>query len=412
MSVDAAIAMSSRQRLWRVAGVAAVVLTLTAGLWAWAPWRAAPPVPPDPDLAEVDPEAARLIAVARQRACSEPGSARAWGRLGQALRAHGFGAEANDCFAVAERLDGREPRWPYLRGLTMVLTEPAPGIECLRRAVQRCSGEQTAPQMRLAEVLLEQGRLTEAETCLLEVLEREPHAIRAHLGLGRLALAREDWRSAVQELKACLRDEHARKLARTLLAEAWTRLGEPDSARDEARQAEELPEDEPWPDPFVEEVERLQVGLRPRLARADALARQGHAAEAVALLEETVRKRPEATDAWLLLGQVLLRRQALDPAGRAFGEALHLQPDSVEGWFGLGCVQSLQGRNREAAESFNRAIAGKADHTLAHYNLGQCLRRLNDPDGAARAFRQALTCQPDYAPAREGLEALPAITPP
>jgi tetratricopeptide (TPR) repeat protein len=345
-----------------LAAAAAVVLALGGGLWLWLAGREVPPAPPDPDLSEVDPEAARLIAGARRRVEAEPRSASAWGRLGQALRAHDLGAEANDCFLRAERLAPREPRWPYLRGLTLVLTSPAEGIACLERAVSLCGAQPAAPRLRLAEVLLEQGRLEEAEAHFGRALSQSPDA-RARLGLARLALARDDWDGALEHLAACQDDPHARKLAHTLRAEALFRRGQSDTAREEARQAEESPEGEPWPDPFVAEVERLQVGLRVRLARADALARQGREEEAITLLEETARLRPDEADVWLLLGQVHLRRKALEPAGLALAEAVRLRPNSVEGWFGLGCVESLRGRPERAADCFRRAKKkGDADH--------------------------------------------------
>src|SRR5213079_2958398 len=120
-------------------------------------------------------------------------------RLGMVLRAHDFDAEANRCFEEAERLDPREPRWPYLRGQTLVLTDPEAGILCLRRAVQCCGDSPTAPRLRLAEALLEQGRLDEAQSHLEQAARRDP---RARLAWGRLALLREDWRGALAHLEA------------------------------------------------------------------------------------------------------------------------------------------------------------------------------------------------------------------
>jgi tetratricopeptide (TPR) repeat protein len=255
-------------------------------------------------------------------------------------------------------------------------------------------------------VLLEQGRLEEAEAHLKHLLRAAPEDARVRLGLARLALARSEWREALGHLAHAVEDPHARKAAHTLAADARSRLGEDGEARRELRQAAESPEDEPWLDPFVVEVERMQVGVRVRLAEADALLRRGRPADAVRLLEEIVRDGPDSAAAWLRLGQALLVLGEHEAARRALEQAVERQPDSVEAWFRLGCARYFLGGHREAADAFRRALHLKPDHTLAHYDLGQCLKQLGDADGAAEEFRQTLHCQPDYAPARAGLRSL------
>jgi cytochrome c-type biogenesis protein CcmH/NrfG len=167
-----------------------------------------------------------------------------------------------------------------------------------------------------------------------------------------------------------------------------------------------LPEDLPWPDDFVEEVERMQVGVRARLARAEALLRRGEVARAVALLEEVVRDRPEHAAAWLLLGRTLAQEKRLDGAERALARVVELEPESVEGWFQLGVVRVYRRDPRGAREAFGRAVRQKPDHTLGHYNLGLCARELGDRAGARAAFESALRCQPDFEPARKALAGL------
>ncbi len=400
-------APTSRRRPRTLAALGVlIVAALGLGGWLWLRPREAPPAPPEVDLAEADPEVVAVVTRARGRVASDPCSGQAWGRLGQVLRAHGYGTEANVCLAEAEHLDPTEPRWPYLRGLTLVLTDPGAGVPCLERAVVLCGDEPAAPRLRLAEVLLEQGRLDEVEAHLRQALRRSSHDPRVHLEFARLALGRAHWRDALEHLSFCAEDPHARKMAHALRADAWSRLGEIERARDEAKQAADLPEDVPWPDPFVQEVEDLQVGVRVRLAAAGALLRQGRPREAVALLGEIVRSRPESVPAWLQLGQVLLDLKEHGPAERAFAEAVGRAPDAVEAWFGRGCASFFLGRTREAAEDFRRAVGLKPDHVLAHFNLGQCLKQLDDPAGAAREFREALRCRPGHAPARAALRDL------
>jgi tetratricopeptide (TPR) repeat protein len=407
---EVAVPLARRSRRRLIAGAAAAVAVLAVGVGAWLWTRGTPPPPPLPDLADVDAEVANAVRAARGAVHANPRSADAWGRLGKVLRAHDFDVESNLCFEEAERLDPREPRWPYLRGRTLVQTDPAAGIPCLRRAVERCGDSPLAPHLLLAEVLMEQGRLDEAKSQLEQAARREPAdprtRLRVRLAWGRLALMQEDWRGALENLEPCLNDAQARKLALNLRAEAWRQLGEPERARAEQRQAAGLPDDPGWPDPFVEEVLRLQQGLRPRLAQADAMIRGGRPGEALALLAETVDRYPTSDQVWLLLGEAWSHVGRTDQAQRAFEEAVRVAPEAAEAWFRLGVFQARLGRQREAADSFRRTIRLKPDHADAHFNLGHRLKMLGDLAGAAEEFRAALRCRPDYGAARDALKAM------
>src|SRR5262249_34745900 len=131
-------------------GTAALVAGLAWFAWAWLAASGPPPV----GLTGADPDVAAARAEARSALRQCPRSGAAWGRLGMVLRAHDFGPEANACFAEAERLDPRDPRWPYLQGLTLLLTDLDAGIAKVRRAVELCKPLNTTPQLRLAEALL------------------------------------------------------------------------------------------------------------------------------------------------------------------------------------------------------------------------------------------------------------------
>jgi tetratricopeptide (TPR) repeat protein len=360
------------------------------------------------DLAGADPEVAALVESTRKEVLAAPRSADRWGRLGMVLRAHGFAAESTACFAQAQRLDPREPRWPYYRGLTLVLTDPVAGLACLRRAVDRLADGPAAPRFRLVEVLLEQGDLDDAGRHLEQAQQREPGHPRGRLLQARLALARQDGKAALAGLEGCWDDPRARRQTRLLAAEAWQRLG--DAARAEKALAEAAPlgPDVPWDDPFVEEVNRLVVGVRARLAWAGALAGHGQAGEAVGVLQGVVEDYPREVSAWVMLGRALQQQDQLGPAEGALLRAVAIDPGSVEGWFHLGVVRVFRGRKREAGDTFAAVLRLKPDHARAHFYRGLCLRDTGDPAGARRAFEQALRCQPDYEEARRALREVTA----
>jgi tetratricopeptide (TPR) repeat protein len=367
---------------------------------AWRHWRS--PALPELDLASVDPAIVEKIDAARAELRAAPRSATAWGRLGMVLRAHGFGGEANDCFAQAERLDPSDPRWPYLHGLTVALTDRDAAIPLLQRAADR-SRNNSAPRLRLAEVLMLQGKVEDAERHFRSVANIDSGNVRAELGLARIARQQEDFDAALGHLNQALASPLARKAVLTMRAEVHAQRGSTAAARADLAQAAALPDDPPWPDPMVEDVERLTVGVEARLVLAEHLFRQGRAGEAIALLEDTARSTPTSDAVFLALGYTLLRMNQPAQAESSLRRAVELAPAAAEAHFQLGNALFLQQQTASAAASFRAAIHCNPGHALAHYNLGHCLMRQGDRSGAIGEFRAAMRYRPNYADAHTNL---------
>jgi Flp pilus assembly protein TadD len=161
-------------------------------------------------------EVRRAIDQARHQVLDQPHAADAWGHLGKVLLAHLFSDEADFCFAQAARLDPANRLWPYARGLIVVKTAPEKGVPLLRQAIAgggAPSEERAAMSMQLAEVLLENGDLDEAETLFRQEQEVVPNSPRATFGLGLIARARGDEAAAARLLLVARRSPFARKKA-------------------------------------------------------------------------------------------------------------------------------------------------------------------------------------------------------
>lgn len=321
------------------------------------------------------------------------------------LLAHEFGTEADACFEQAERLNASDPRWPYLRGLKLAMLDRAAAVPLFERAADRSTSD-PAPRLRLAETQLLQGRLDSAEQHFRKVLELAPHDARAELGLARIALKNGDPRASLELLRNPLVSPFSAKAARTVQVEVLERLGDDSGAQKALLQANELPADLPWPDEFVEQVERLRVGIQARLALADQISRQGRGPEALEMLQEIIDEGPDSSPAHFLKGEVLLRLNQFANAEAAFRQAAALAPDSSESLFQLGNALFLQKKYKDAAHEYRQAIDRKGEHALAHYNLGHCLVKFDQSEAAIAAFRESLRFQPDYAPAHMNLADL------
>src|SRR5438094_526400 len=109
-----------------------------AGAFYWR-WRKAeiPPIRTE----GLDAEVVSAIDRARNDVEAKPRSAAAWGRLGMVLFAQDLYDDCIPIFAEAERLDAKDARWPYYRGLAVVLHHPEEGIAALRHARDLAPGD-------------------------------------------------------------------------------------------------------------------------------------------------------------------------------------------------------------------------------------------------------------------------------
>jgi tetratricopeptide (TPR) repeat protein len=377
--------------------VLAAVLSGGIAVYIWQ--RAAAIEPPVIQLAGVDPAVAEAIDAARAAVIRSPRSGKAWGQLGMVLYAHHFLNEAAPCFGQAEKLDPSEPRWPYLEGGILQHTDTDAAIAKYRRAADLSSEGLDSPGLALGDLLLSLGRLDEAEREFTRLPELDESNARARLGLGRLAFFRGDYSASLAHLRQAAQDKHTCQAAHLLMAEVYQRKGDLQSAQEERRQAAEAPADLPWPAPMDAEVKSLETGEQANLARQGQLMDQGKLAEAVALLQQTVRDYPTSARAWGLLGDGYLKMKDLGRAEEALTRAAQLGSNSLEVPLDLGLVYLLRGDRQTALLYFRQVIQKKPDFALAHFYIGRCLLQAGDRAGALGAFEAALRCKPDIVQA-------------
>lgn len=203
----------------------------------------------------------------------------------------------------------------------------------------------------------------------------------------------------------------------------------------------------------------MRTTVEQTIKRAQAMARQGKAAEAEALYRSVLDRFPNnrnaqaglaalstggpsqqqappprsAVDALLALQQRGLHRELLDQgkvlaeqypgsifllnllgithaslgekaeAMEYFRRTVALKPDYADGHNNLGNVLRDFGRHEEAAAAYRRSIAIRPDQPQAHYNLATALVSLGEGDAAAASFRRAIMLKPDYAAAHFSL---------
>ena len=377
------------------------VLAILAARLLWL--RQTLPSPPEVDLDHVEPMVADAIGVARDRVRARPRDPAAWGELGMVLHVHDLHELALASYAQAERLAPENPAWPYLAG--SITLDPRQRLDAFRRAFARAGPEPTA-RIRLAETLLEQGQMDESRSLLEDALRVDPGDARAHLALARIAMARGDPRAAIPHLRLCLDRAGDVAPAWQLLAEAYHRAGDAGRAADARARAASSPPKHFWRDPYLDQVAVRASGTVGIGRRARALHDAGRGPEAVALLEELVRRNPDSAIARAGLGRMLVLVGQFAAAEPHLRQALAIEADQTEVRLYLATAIRQQSRCSEAVVEYRRVIDRQPDHAAALLGLGQCLAELGDREGAAAALASALRYQPDNLPARKSLAAV------
>jgi tetratricopeptide (TPR) repeat protein len=396
---------------WRFGLTLLLVALAAAGATVWYfLHRPTAPLPPDVNLGDADPAFVAVVEAARDRIRLEPASVAAWVELGKVLRATGYSVEAAVCFHQAGKLEPSNPRWPYLCGEALALSDGARALPSLRRAVELCertNADSTAARLRLAETLLGQGLADEAEPHLRRALESDPANPAAHFNLGQLAFLRNDLKQSGEHLRRCLDSPIARQRASARLADVCLRQKDTAGSAEFSRLAASLPLDHNRDDPWLAECMQHAVGLSSRFRRIEQLEAQGRLREAVFLLRDLAPAAPDYR-ASLALGKDLSLLGDHAGAESALRAALEREPENVQSHYYLCRVLWAQAEKcqreggtgaprffRDAAKHGRRAIARKSDFGLAHLFLGLSLKGLGERTEALAELRLAVLCSPN-----------------
>jgi tetratricopeptide (TPR) repeat protein len=353
------------------------------------------PDPPSPNLDRTDESAQRLVRSARQKVEASPRSGAEWGQYGLVLRGYGFSTEARAAFAQAERLDPKNPRWPYFQAMLFTVDQPQKALEKLHQAVELCGNEPEMPRFRLASLMVEAGDKKTAVSELETLLAAKPDYAPARLLLARCELARGNVEGAIVQARKCTDDPRTAKASWTLLANLYRRQGREDLASQALASAALKPADAEANDSFEAEADMLRRDPRMLSGRGHTLLAAGRLVEAEPIIEELIQKYPAYPDTWLLLGRLQFLRGQFAAAEHSLRNHMQLDSRSTQGLFQLGMALLNQNRHLEAAQVFAEATRLKPDFGPAHHNRGVALGRAGRFDEAILAFQECVRHNPE-----------------
>jgi superkiller protein 3 len=397
---------------WQRVAFAVVVAGLVAAplLW-WLRTSREPAAPSPPDVAVADPDVADAVARARAEVVARPKDASAWSQLGMTFLANGLVGPARPCFAEAGRLEPGDPRWPYLEGVSLQMSDPAAALPCWRRAAE-CPGEDAralTTRLRCAEALLTDGRPGEADGFLRAAATLNPGSPRVHFDLGLSAAARGRSDDAAGEFRHCLDEPAARRKACAHLAAILAAQGKGKEAAEFARRADGLPPDGDWPDPILSETVPFTVGRESLFLQAEKQQQQGNLRGAAELFDRVIRRYPDEGRAYAKLGLVLAEVGDYAAAENVLRAGLAQNPELVQGHYFLAValfhqaeragVLTPTSRDKMAGAlaAATRATELKPDHGFAHLYRGLALKNLGRKEDALSALREAVRCTPEAA---------------
>ena len=171
---------------------------------------------------------------------------------------------------------------------------------------------------------------------------------------------------------------------------AWSKMDQPDRAREDWRTAEGLAPKDP----------------EMRLNRGADFLRQGKLDEAIEALESALALDANHPTVHSNLGTAFERRGDLERAIACYDRAIALVPDYAKAYSNRGFAQYRRGAYAEALQDCERAVALEPELAMAHVNRAHALAALGRTEDARNAYREVLELDADPAVEEEALRGL------
>ena len=320
---------------------------------------------------QVRAQHASLMAIVQTPTANAARRADAYGDMGKLLMAAALHDDAEPHLRRAQTLAPDDARWPYYLGHLYRTTGALEESVAAFSQVLSIRPDDPLTLLWLGEVHLLLGRPEEADPLFRTQLAMQPDSVVAHVGIGRAALAANDYAGAVEFLEAGLRLSGQTAVGvHYPLALAYRGLGRFDRAEAHMRQRADvaiLAED-----PLMEELDTLIESPR-------AYERRGNRA---------------------------LSRRDWVTAAEHFRRGLVLEPGDPTLRHRLATVLFQMGDPGGAFVEFERILQTSPDFALAHFSLGVLLEGAGRRPEAIARFETAARHEPAYVEARLALAGL------
>ena len=270
--------------------------------------------------------------------------------LGRASRLIDSG-DLTEAEAALQAVLEQEPQlvlaWQQLGDVLERRERPRQALEAYRRAFEESAGDAASAGLKVAELLLLEGRVGEAREHALAVAEREPMANDV---LAQAALVEDDLKAAEEYLQRAI-DGRGPQVAPLITKLAWLNV-------------------------------------------------QDRFEETATLSDEVLAEFGERSDRGILGHLYLYRGTALAALGRekeaegAYREAIALRPELLGAYSSLAFLQALTGRGAEVGRTLQEMVTVNPNPG-AYAEAVRALRAMNDPRSADGVLGEALRQWPE-----------------
>ena len=129
----------------------------------------------------------------------------------------------------------------------------------------------------------------------------------------------------------------------------------------------------------------------------------GQLQEALNALNRLEKEYPSDSLLFNIRGACYAGLGKLDLAIKSYHKAIELKPDYSDAFYNLGNVLRQDKKIEEAISSFNNALAIEPNYIAAQFNLGVSLQELGELDDAADEYEELLPKNPNNFEARTNL---------
>lgn len=360
-------------------------------------------------LTHLDSQAGALVTELAGTLERDPTDGYRWLDLCLALYSHTVIDLAEDCFwQAALRLD-QDGRPPYfLARIKERSGQPRAALDLYQEAMDRAPNQGWL-RWRAGYAALALGDLDRAQADFDAALQASPGLTAALAGAARVALQQGDAQKAADLLEGVRGDsqDEATSLAQ-ILATAYQRLGRAEEAAAlRAGLGPKAQAEEPWTDPWQQEVGKFATGFGVAMQQVAAMLAANQVDPAIATLEGLLAQHEERDEVYLRLGTAYGMKGDFERARAAFNTVV--DKSSARGYALEGLARSylLQAEGTQPpeqglllAEALRLADAAAADPQTppgAQGLRGDVLQLLGDRAGALAAYGAAAAAEPRLA---------------
>ncbi|MFP4281961.1 MAG: tetratricopeptide repeat protein [Opitutales bacterium] len=352
-----------------------------------------PPVPAA--AARLSEELAFRLEAATERALAGEEPVTALADLSRLYHGNGFLAEAMQCYEGLVALEPGEPRWWHRYATILASYGYLEDAIPLWREAIALAPDYLPARIRLGDALLKARRFEEAREVYARARRLEAANPYILLGLGRWAIAQEDWEQAMEFLEGAAEASDYR-IGADLLISAYQRLGMEQKALVVGRVVEEGAFSD-LVDPWIEELSLVCYEPQQLATTGGMAIFRGAHERGLALLRRAVELAPEDAYYHYQLGMALLEADQPEAATKAFQETVERKPDLADGWLRLIELSRTAGLPGRARSLIEEGMLAAPDSPSMHIAMAEALAAEGRVSAAREHLERSAELRPNEA---------------